>query len=101
MKVAVPRFWVQSLVWIIIELNIKNVFTGRIIEGRPHSWSTLLLYVESSICCFADLIILTLLGHIFEVNAANGIGKLDNRFVLDHFVTLSLDKNIIILVVFT
>ena len=66
MEVAVPRFGVQSLIGIIVEMNVEHVFAGRLVEGRLHSRNTLHSCVGGGISHLANLMILTLLGLVFK-----------------------------------
>jgi len=95
-EVFIPRLGVQSLIRVIVKLDIDHVFIIRLVKDKSHSWDTLLPCVRSAISYLTDLIVLILLGHIFDTNTANGV----DRFILHHSVTFSLNSNIIFFVAF-
>jgi len=66
MKVAILRFGVQSLIGIIVEVNVEHVFAERLVESWLRSQNTLHPRVGGGISHLADLMILTLLGLVFK-----------------------------------
>lgn len=93
-EVSILRLGVQSLIGVIVKLDVDHIFIIRLVKDRSHSWDTLLSYIRSAVSCLADLIVLTLLGHIFDTNTANRV----DRFILHHPVAFSLNSNVIFFV---
>jgi len=68
MEVAIPRIGVQCLVEVIVYLNIEHVFASRHVKGWLCSRNALDPHVKGGVSCLTDLIVLTSLDCIFEVD---------------------------------
>jgi len=97
-KVTVPWLWVQSLIHVIIQLNINHIVSIRLIEGRVLIWTMLLACCICSRSCLTKLTLLALLSCIFQLD---GVVGWCNRLIFYHLVAFSLDSNIVVLTIFT
>ena len=96
---TIPWFWVQSLVYIVIQLNIEYfsvVVYNTIVKGRCNILSTLFSHIRMEVSCLTDVRFLPLRSHIFELRTV----KRNNRIVLIYAFTFILDLCYILLSTF-
>ena len=87
---AIPQFWVQSLIYVIIQLNIEYfavVIYSTIVESWCNVLSTLFPCVRRSISYLADMRFLSLRGYIFKLETV----KRNNRIILIYAIAFALD----------
>jgi len=96
---AISQFWVQSLIYIVIQLNIEYfsiVVYSTIVENRYNILSMLFSCVRREVSHLADMRFLPLGGHIFEL----GTVRKNNRIILIHAVAFILNLYYILLSTF-
>ena len=89
---AIPQIWVQSLICVVIQLNIDYfsiVVHSTIIEGRCNILSMLFPCVGRGISYLADMRFLPLGNGMFNL----GTARRSNRIILIHIVAFTLDPH--------
>ena len=87
MELTISFIWVQSLIDVVIQVNIEHIVVRCWFRSLVHVWYILMLCIVSCVSCHTDLIFLFSLEHMLQLDAING----PNRLILIYPITHPFD----------